>query len=149
MHDSFFRSLIQRSQEEPFGRIFGFEVVEVGVGFATIRMHANSRLNNIFGSIHGGAIFSLVDEAFQLACNSHGIMAVALNVSITYVSAPDPDCVIEASAEEIYRTKRTASYACRVIDPNSGKLIATAQALAYRTNRSIDLKSGPCSGNHQ
>jgi len=143
MNETFFQSLTRRSKEEPFGRILGLEVVEVGLGFSRIRMHTSSRLYNIFGSVHGGAIFALVDEAFQLACNSHGIMAVALNVSITYVSAPAPDVLIEASAEEIYRTKRTASYVCRVIEPHTGKLIATAQALAYRTQKSLlSLESG-------
>ncbi len=137
MDEKFFQSLTQRSHEEPFGKMLGLEVVEVGLGFARIRMHTGSRLSNIFGTVHGGAIFSLVDEAFQLACNSHGVMAVALNVSITYVSAPAQDALLEASAEEIYRTNRTASYACRVTEPLTGKLIATAQALAYRTKKNI------------
>lgn len=137
MDEEFFRSLEKRSQAEPFGQLLGLEVVNVGLGYATIRMKVSSRLHNIFQSVHGGAIFSLVDEAFQLACNTHGVMAVALNVSITYVSAPDPDATLEATAEEIYRTNRTASYACRVIEPNTGRLVATAQALAYRTQKSI------------
>ncbi len=141
MDERFFQSLARRSQNEPFGRLFGFEVVEIGLGFSRIRMKASSNLHNIFGSLHGGAIFALLDEAFQLACNSHGIMAVALNVSVTYISAPGPDSVIEACAEEIYCTKRTASYACRVIEPHTGKLIATAQALAYRTQKNLEERS--------
>jgi len=137
MDEEFFKTLEQRSRVEPFGRLLGLDVVNVGLGYATIRMRVTDRLQNIFQSVHGGAIFSLVDEAFQLACNTHGVLAVALNVSITYVSAPDPDSILEATAEEIYRTNRTASYACRVMEPNTGKLVATAQALAYRTQKSI------------
>ncbi len=130
--------LIRRSVNEPFAKLLGIEAVEVSPGRAVVRMHARPNMGNIFGAIHGGALFSLIDEAFQLACNTHGILAVALNVSITYVAAPEQGATLEASAEELHKTNRTASYLCRVNEIESGKLIATAQALAYRTGKKIE-----------
>lgn len=130
--------LLRRSREEPFGRLLGMEVVEVGPGNALVSMAARPDLGNIFGSTHGGALFSLIDEAFQLACNGHGVISVALNVSVTYIAAPSPGCVLEASAREICRTNRIASYACEIREKDGGRLIATAQALAYRTGKELD-----------
>ena len=130
--------LLRRSEKEAFGKLLGLEAVEVSLGRAVVRMHAGPHIGNIFGGIHGGALFSLIDEAFQLACNTHGTLAVALNVSITYVAAPLQGATLEATAEELHKTNRTASYYCRINETESGKLIATAQALAYRTGKKIE-----------
>lgn len=129
--------LKERSREEPFARLLDMEVVEVGDGSARVRMRVRPELENIFGSTHGGALFSLIDEAFQVACNVHGILSVALNVSITYVSAPVAGSILEARATETHKTNRTSSYLCEIRDVQDGRLIATAQALAYRTGKKI------------
>ena len=138
MNDRIHSELLRRSKEEPFGRLLGMEVVEVSSGNAVVQMSVKPELTNIFGATHGGALFSLIDEAFQLACNTHGVLSVALNVSITYAAAPEPGILLEAKASEIHRTNRTASYSCEVYQKKDSKLIATAQALAYRTSKQIE-----------
>jgi acyl-CoA thioesterase len=137
MDEQLRNELVTRSQSEPFGNLLGLQVVRVDEGVAIVRMRVRGELQNIFGAVHGGAIFSLVDEAFQLACNSHGILSVALNVNITYVAAPDSETILEARADEMYKTNRTASYHCEIREVGSRKLIATAQALAYRTSKHV------------
>lgn len=136
MTQSLHDELKKRSLAEPVAKLLGMEVVEIGVGTARVAMRVTPELENIFGSTHGGAVFSLLDEAFQLACNSHGILSVALNVNITYLAPPAAGSVLEAQATEVNKTNRTSLYACEVRE-KEGKLIATAQALAYRTGREI------------
>jgi len=131
--------LKRRSLEEPYGRLLDLAVWEVGEGTAAVRMRATEDLKNIFGSTHGGALFSLIDEAFQLASNSHGILAVALSVSITYGAAPTAGSLLEARATEIHKTKRTSTYLCEVQEVETRRLVATAQALAYRTGKTIEF----------
>jgi len=46
-------------------------------------------MENMFGMAHGGAIFSLIDAAFEVASNSHGTMAVALNMNVYYLAPPE------------------------------------------------------------
>lgn len=140
MNEQLRNELVKRSQSEPFANLLGLEVIHVGQGSATVIMQVRPELENIFGSVHGGAIFSLVDEAFQLACNSHGILSVALNVNITYVAAPGSEAILQAQVDEMYKTNRTASYQCEIREVESGKLIATAQALAYRTSKHVQGK---------
>lgn len=139
LHDE----LIRRSEAEPFGRMLGLEVVQISAGSALVRMRVRPDFENIFGATHGGALFTLIDEAFQLACNSHGILSVALNVSITYAAAPKPGTVLEACAREINKTNRTASYFCEIREQGGQRLIATAQALAYRTGKEIAITNAP------
>lgn len=131
------KTLTSRTKSEPFARHLGIEAAEVGDGFARVRMSASPHLGNIFGSTHGGALFGLIDEAFQLACNSHGVLSVALNVSITYAAPPSPAAELEAVAREVHKTRRTSSYLCEIREVDSDKLIATAQALAYRTGKDV------------
>lgn len=131
--------LKRRSNAEPYGRLLGMEPAEVEEGNAAVRMALTPELENVFGATHGGALFSLIDEAFQLASNSYGTLAVALNVNINYVSAPASGSLLEAKAAEVHKTRRTSSYFCEVRDVGDDRLIATAQALAYRTGKDIEF----------
>ncbi len=93
-------------------------------------------MENIFGMAHGGAIFALIDEAFQTSCNAYGTMAVALNMNITYVSSPASGSKLTAEAKEFSRTSKTANYDIKVTD-ELGNLIASCQALAFRKGKPL------------
>jgi acyl-CoA thioesterase len=97
-------------------------------------------MENIFGMAHGGALFALIDEAFETASNSHGTTAVALNLNITYVSPPRPGSRLIAEASEFSRTSRTANYSIKVTD-EEGALIASCQALVYRKGTPLPFLS--------
>ena len=88
-------------------------------------------MRNMFGMAHGGAIFSLIDEAFEVASNSHGTVSVALSMSVTYVSSPKKGETLQAEAEEVSRSNRVATYDIRV-KTAGGDLNALCQALLYR-----------------
>ena len=124
-------------EKEPFARALNMELVELELGYSAVEMIYNpSTMDNIYDRAHGGAIFGLIDEAFEAACQTHGTIAVALNVNVTYVSSPEPGRLLRAEAKEVTRTKKTASYDIRVTE-KKGRLIATCQALAYRTGKPI------------
>jgi acyl-CoA thioesterase len=121
----------QKMENEPYARKLGLALVLLEPGRATVEMAPQAENANLFGMTHGGAIFSLIDEAFQLACNSHGTLAVALNMTVTYHKPPDRRSRLRAAAEEIHCSRRTATYEIKVVDENE-ILIATCLALAYR-----------------
>jgi len=93
-------------------------------------------MDNIYSRAHGGAIFALIDEAFETASQTDGTIAVALNVNVTYVSSPEPGLRLQAEARRISRTRRTASYDIKVTDQND-RLISLCQALAFQTGKPI------------
>jgi len=124
--------MVSASRNEPYALTLGLKCSEVGEGYAKVEMEITQEHTNLFGTAHGGAVFSLLDEAFQLACNSHGITAYALNVSVTYVKGALPGDRLVAEASEIARTRKTATYSLEV-RTSSGELIAHAQSVAYRT----------------
>jgi len=63
-------------------------------------------MENMFGMAHGGAIFSLIDAAFEVASNAHGTMAVALNMNVHYLAPPEKGTRLTAEAQEINKTKK-------------------------------------------
>lgn len=124
-------------KNEPLARTFKIELVKLDTGISAVEMvYDPDRMSNIYARAHGGAIFALIDEAFETACQTHGTIAVALNVNVTYISSPQDRSRIRAEAREIDRTKKTASYDIKVFGPDR-KLIATCQALAFRTGKPI------------
>jgi len=122
--------------KEPFAKKFGLELVDLDEGTSRVEMDFTPDLENLFGMAHGGALFALIDEAFETASNSHGTTAVALNMNITYVSSPSKGERLCAEAREINRTNRTALYDIKVLD-RQNRLIATCQALVYRTGKPL------------
>jgi acyl-CoA thioesterase len=132
------RQAIYRAVEkEPFARALNMELVELELGYSAVEMiYDPSAMDNIYDRAHGGAIFGLIDEAFEAACQTEGTIAVALNVNVTYVSSPQAGKCLRAEARQVSRTKKTASFDIKVSEKD-GSLIATCQALAYHTGKPI------------
>jgi len=78
----------QRVANEPYAKKMGLKLLKLEPGYALVEMKFTDDMANIFDMTHGGAIFSLIDEAFEISCNTHGTVAVALNVAVTYHRSP-------------------------------------------------------------
>ena len=131
MADSVIAAISREVEKEGYALKLGMRLVEVEAGRAVVEMAPRNDNGNIFGMIHGGAIFSLIDEAFQISCNSHGTVAVALNMTVTYHHPPGQGALLRAESVEIHRTRKTATYDIKVRDEEDS-LIASCMALAYR-----------------
>jgi acyl-CoA thioesterase len=137
MDKSVRKAIAQAVTREPFAQAMNMELVELEDGYSVVKMvYDPDRMDNIYNRAHGGAIYALIDEAFETAGQTDGTVAVALNVNVTYVSSPKPGVVLEAEARQISQSKKTAGYEIKVTDQDDS-LIATCQALAYRTGKPI------------
>lgn len=108
----------------------GIEPVSLELGRATARMLIKPMHMNALGIVQGGAIFTLADYAFGMASNSHGLAAVGINVSITYMKAAVAG-VLTAEARELSRNAKLGSYTVEVKN-EAGELVAVFQGLVYR-----------------
>ena len=130
-------AIFKAVKKEPFAQAMQMELLELADGYSVVEMiYEPEKMNNIYARAHGGAIYALIDEAFETAGQTDGTIAVALNVNVSYVSSPQPGRRLQAEARRVSHTKKTAGYAIKVIDQN-GQIVATCQALAYRTGKSI------------
>jgi len=120
---------------DQFAKHSGIELVEVSKGYAKAVMAIQKRHLNGVGTVHGGAIFTLADFVFAAASNSHGTIAVAINVSISYVKAAiNGTLTAEAMQESI--NPKLATYRVRVTD-ETGDLVASFQGMVYRKKESF------------
>ena len=124
-------------EKEPFANVLKINLVKLELGYSLVEMiYDPAQMDNIYKRAHGGAVFALIDEAFETACQTDGTIAVALNVNVTYVSSPESGVRLRAEAKQASQTKKTAAFDIKVTDQNDN-LIATCSALAYRTGKPI------------
>ena len=130
-------AIFREVAREPFALALGMELKELAAGYSAVEMtYDPAAMNNLFARAHGGAIFSLIDEAFETVCQTVGEVTVALSVSVNFVASPVSGARLRAEAREVSSTKRTASYDIKVRD-GAGELVAVCQALAYRTGKPL------------
>lgn len=130
------KAIFEQVKQEPFAKKFGLELIDLDEGYSKVEMVFTASMENIFGKAHGGALFALIDEAFETASNSHGTVAVALNMNVSYFASPEPGSRLTAEAKEINRTNRTALYDIKVVE-GGDRLLAACQALVYRMNKPL------------
>jgi len=118
------------SGNDRFAALAGAELTEVSPGRATARMEIQDHHLNAVDIVHGAAIFTLADFAFAMASNSHGPVAVAINVSISYLKAVRGG-TLTAEAREVSLNTKLASYTVDVTD-DAGDLVAVFQGMVYR-----------------
>ena len=106
------------------------ELLSVSPGQARAKMTLHPHHLNGLGTVMGGAIFTLADFAFAAASNSHGTVAVAINVSISFVKAATTGS-LWAEAREISKNFKIGSYTVEVKD-DQGDLVALFQGMVYR-----------------
>ena len=121
--------------KDRFAQHADVRLISVALGSAIAEMHLQPYHWNGMGNVQGGAIFTLADFTFAAAANSHGTVAVAVNVSITFMKAAQSG-VLRAEARELSRNHRLGTYTVEVKD-EAGDLIALFQGLAYRKKDSI------------
>lgn len=129
-------AIFRQVAKEPFAEKFDLKLVDLDDGYSKVEMVFTRDMENIFGKAHGGALFALIDEAFETAGNSHGTVAVALNMSISYMASPSAGATLTAEAKEINRTNKTAVYDIRVVEGDN-RLLASCQAIVYRMDKPL------------
>ncbi len=118
-----------------FAESCGIEITEAAEGSATAVVKVEERHLNGIGLVHGGLIFTLADMAIAAAAHTRGKVAVSVNSTITYIKAARGTS-LRAEAREVSRNPRLAAYTADITD-ETGRVVATAQGLAYVKNENI------------
>lgn len=125
------------SKNDLFAEHVGIELLDVSIGKAKAKLEITEKHLNSFKTVHGGAIFSLADFVFAVAANSYGTVAMAINVSISYLKAVTGGTLF-AEAEEVSLNPKLGTYSVYVTDER-GELVATFQGMVYRKKEKIPV----------
>jgi acyl-CoA thioesterase len=123
-------------RQDMYARFLGVEIQRWGEGYALAKLKLNENHLNSVNTVHGGAIFSLADSAFSVASNSHGSVAVAIQVCISYFKAVSSG-TLYAEAREVSRNPKLATYVIEVKD-DTGSLLGLFQGTVYRKSTRIE-----------
>jgi uncharacterized protein (TIGR00369 family) len=127
----------------PFGRHIGVEVLEVGDGFARIRLPYRPELTNPAGKLHGGAIATASDTAMAVAIGSvlgelggpgrHSTVKLEIKYK---ASVTNGEIIVEA---KVVRRKPRVFLGEAVVKNGNGQVVAIAKAtFMVRDNASQD-----------
>jgi acyl-CoA thioesterase len=110
--------------------LFGMEIVDFGSGYASVRMTVKENHVNAPGMCHGGTLFSLADVAFACASNSYGQLALAIEMSISFIKPVKPGETITAQCREIHRGRSLSRYMIEIRNEKNG-LISLVKATSF------------------
>ncbi|MCB0524986.1 MAG: hotdog fold thioesterase [Saprospiraceae bacterium] len=121
---------------DAFSKWMGLEIESVGAGTCKLKFVVKPEMLNGFDIIHGGVVFAASDSAFAFACNSHGRIAVALDVAITFTKSAKVGDALYVEATEQYLGNKTSLYEIKTLN-EAGELVAVFKGTAYRTSRPV------------
>lgn len=119
-------------RKDAFANFLGATIESIEPGYSRVSLTVNESMLNFHGMTHGGLVFALGDIAFAAASNSHGQMALAMNVAISFLRATKVGDLLVAEAKEVHLGGATALYDIVVTEAESGQLVAKSQATVYR-----------------
>jgi acyl-CoA thioesterase len=120
-----------RIEDDPWTRTLGVRFLALGRGVCRLGLTVHPHMVNFQGYPHGGVIFSLADIAFGAACNSRGEPAVALSMTISFLTAVPAGSRLVAEAREIKQGRRAGFYEVSVTS-EEGVLVAQVHCVAHR-----------------
>ena len=124
------------SARDKFSAWLGLEIDEIGKGYCRLHYTVKEDMLNGFERIHGGVLFSASDSAFAFACNSHGLITVALDVSITFTRPAVAGDQLYVEAKEMHLGNKTGLYDIRTTNQH-GELVCFFKGTAYRTSQKV------------
>jgi acyl-CoA thioesterase len=121
--------------KDRFAAHVGVELLDIASGRAKAKLEIRDHHRNAVGVVHGAAIFTLADLVFAVASNSHGTIALGINVSISYMTSARRGILV-AEAEEVSINPKLATYLIRILDEEE-TLIALFQGTVYRKREGL------------
>jgi acyl-CoA thioesterase len=116
-------------KRDRFAASAGVALEEVRPGYARARMKVKEQHLNGADVVQGGAVFTLADLTFAVACNSHGTLALAVDVTISFLR-PTRSGTLVAEAYEVARSRRLSRCEVKVLD-DAGEPVALFHGTAF------------------
>ncbi len=116
----------------PFYQYMGMEVVEAKEGQSRLRMPVNAEMMNLYGTVHGGAIGTILDSSCGIALGTllkEGETMVTVDMRINYV-LPVREGVLIGEGKAVHRGRHTGVAQAEIRDED-GNLVAVGICTHY------------------
>ena len=122
------RALILERWKGNFNGLVGLQFVDGGEGFAKIRLPVRPEVLQPWGTVHGGAVATLLDVTGGVGAHlsyPRGTRLVTVEMKINYI-APLGEGALVAQSEMLHRGRRTTVWKVQAVDEAEGRLRAVA-----------------------
>ena len=120
----------EQFKNDRFATLNGMALDELTDDYSLCHVDLDDRHKNAYGGVMGGAIFTLADLAFAAMCNNDHQLSVALNVNISFLSAPKGH-TLYARCTRVKSGRTTGVYNVDVSD-DTGRQVALFVGTAYK-----------------
>lgn len=116
MHEDYIKSLFNGCI---VGKTLGIDITEVREGYAKGRIKLKKEHINVFGSVHGGIIFTFADHIGGACGNTLGKRAVLLESSIQYLKPAFEGSFLYGEALLTHKGKKIGRIDIKITDDKS------------------------------
>jgi len=119
------KHLLEMGKNEPIAEFLGMRLLELSTGYARVSMQMKPGYINFNGTVFGGIISAVADQAFAYATNSVVSPNVASQFNIHFIAAAGAGDELTAECRVMKSGRRVCISEIKVTN-QEGKLIATA-----------------------
>ena len=116
--------------DSDFSKHMGLYTVEQGYGYCKVRLDIEKEHMNPIGSVHGGALFTMADEACGIAASTTGGICTTVDSHIEFLNAAIGVKQLTAEARPKKIGKKIRSFIVEIKDERE-RLIATADFIFF------------------
>ena len=131
---------IENNLRNPFVRYNGIELLEIEPDHALLRLVIREECRNLYGLVHGGAIYTIADNAAGCAVSTDGRAYVTQSGSMHFLRN-QAEGEVRADARVRHRGKSTALIEVNVLGEGD-KLLATGEFSFFCVDRELMLQKG-------
>lgn len=121
--------------EDVFSKELGMEILDLGAGFCSVRLHVKPSMVNGFSIAHGGITYSLSDSAMAFAANAHGKVAISIETAISHVKKAVLGDILTAHCKELSRGKTVGRFEVEVKNQKD-QVVALFKGTVFYTDES-------------
>jgi acyl-CoA thioesterase len=123
--DKTIEKAIEQCDSQPASKLLGMKVIEATPGYGKVHMKMKPEFLNFNGTIFGGILAALADEAFAICVLSLAGQAAGAELSMHYLNAAMKEDELIAEGKVIKNGKRLG-FAEMTITNQAGTIIAKA-----------------------
>lgn len=128
------------NNSDRFAKSIGAQLTDVREGFARAELTVEERHLNGAGVCQGGVMYTLADLAFAGVANSHGILTLGINNTITFIKSGQLGDHITAECKEQVNHHRLPYCDIRITNQN-GEILAMMTGIGYRLKNEYPFDS--------
>lgn len=126
MDQSLYEEYTKVVEKNPFAAQIGIEILDIYKGYVRVRIKKRTELENIYGDLHGGCLYTIADNMAGVAAGTYGYYVTTVNGSIQYLKAARNTEYIYCEAKVI-KAGKTISVVHVEITDEKDTLLNTAE----------------------